>query len=371
MKVLYYIHSLYVGGAETIVANSLLTLKEKGVDVVLVQNSRRNTFLDEKIDNAGIPSYTLLPNFNSGILGGICRAVYYLLGGVRRGWKKIIDATEPDIVHCHTDANLLKYLNFPADKMVCTIHSDVERNKNVLGKGNFNMLKKLSKNGMRFFSLSEKATNDINRIYAPAHIAYIPNGVDITSIRSSCYNRNEFLSSIGVPTNAFVIGHVGRFHPVKNHKKLIEVFYEVSKKRSDAYLLLVGTGTSEEIANVKAMVDGFSLTDRVIFLGLRDDASAIMSVMDVFVLPSLSESFSLVLVEAQVQGVRCIASDAVPQSVVCNADCFRLSLDEPSDAWADLVVSNSTHSDVNSLENFDILTVADRMCEEYCRCLNA
>lgn len=370
MKVLYYIHSLCIGGAETIVVNDLLKLKEEGVDVALVQNSRRNSFLDERLDKAGIHSFVLMPSFNEGIIGAFQRRLYLLLGGAKNSWKKIINEFGPDIIHCHTAANLLKYVDFPASKMVCTIHSDVERNKDMCGAKNYKMLKKLSAGGMTFFSLSEKGSEDIKRFYAPDRIAYVPNGIDLNAIRENKYDRKDFLDSVGIPDNAFVMGHVGRFHAIKNHRKLIEVFNEVEKKHECAYLLLVGTGTYDEIATVKRYVDDFGLGEKVIFMGLRDDANAIMSVFDAFVLPSFSESFSLALVEAQAQGVRCIASDAVPEGVVCNSNCFRLSLDEPSDVWAELVLSDSTHKFVKPLECFDIHTVVRTMVDEYARCVN-
>ena len=45
MKVLFYIHTLYVGGAETIVTKYLLSLKEHNVEVALVVNHHEDTFL--------------------------------------------------------------------------------------------------------------------------------------------------------------------------------------------------------------------------------------------------------------------------------------------------------------------------------------
>jgi glycosyltransferase involved in cell wall biosynthesis len=116
---------------------------------------------------------------------------------------------------------------------VCTIHSDVERNKAVCGKENYRVLKKLSAGGMTFFSLNEMATNDIRRIYSTDKIAHVPNGVDLSAIRGKRYDKAGFLSSLGVPEDAFIVGHVGRFHSVKNHRRLIEIFDEVLKKRNN------------------------------------------------------------------------------------------------------------------------------------------
>ena len=67
----------------------------------------------------------------------------------------------------------------------------------------------------------------------------------------------------------FCIGHVGRFAEQKNHAYLIDIFYEVHKKKEDAVLLLVGDGPLQE--DVKARVHQYGLDDAVIFAGSRDD----------------------------------------------------------------------------------------------------
>ena len=54
LKILYYVHALVIGGAETIVANNLIELKANQVDVVLVVNQRVDTFLEKRVLDAGI-----------------------------------------------------------------------------------------------------------------------------------------------------------------------------------------------------------------------------------------------------------------------------------------------------------------------------
>lgn len=366
MKVLYYIHSLTVGGAETIVTNCLLALKRQGVDVVLVEIKKQNTFLEERLKEAGIRTVALLPTGSYSLLGKVKRKLLRWFT-VSARWREILREEKPDVIHVHTFAHLLGRISFPAERMVCTIHSDVERNLRLGGEGHRRVLQKLADGGMTFFALSDQAADDIRERLHTDRIVYVPNGVDLSGIRASRYQRADVLPELGVPQDAFVVGHVGRFHPVKNHEKLLSVFAAVAKRCEKAYLLLIGTGDAEQKARVDALIAQHDLQGRVICLGLRSDATALMGVLDAFVLPSLSESFSLVLIEAQAHGVRCVASTAVPERVACTPGCFRLPLEASDESWAELILSDSTEEKQANIEDFDMHTVLARMCEAYRR----
>ncbi len=367
MKVLYFIHQLCIGGAETIVTNYLIALKNRGVEVVLVEADASNTFLDERLREEDIRIWSLYPACDNSLFGRLRRKLIRKTLNIKKRWNYIIQQEKPDIIHTHTSVTLLNGIDFPMNRIVCSIHTDVERNISVVGEKNHIMLKHLAENGAWFFSLNDKMTTDIQQYYKTTRIVYIPNGIDFEKIRANRYDRESFFREIGIPSNSFIVGHVGRFHYVKNHARLIEIFAEVRKKQSNAYLLLVGTGNDEELQTVTNQISKCNLEDYVIMLGVRNDATAIMSVFDTFVLPSTSESFSLVLVEAQVQGVRCVASDVVPDAVICNADCHRLSLECTNEEWADIILSDSKQSGTNSIETFDMRNVIERMCVEYQR----
>lgn len=143
--------------------------------------------------------------------------------------------------------------------------------------------------------------------------------------------------ALGIPGDAFVVGHVGRFVRSKNHLFLLAIFAEILKARSDAYLLLVGNGPDVEM--VKAKAEALGISDKVIFAGERQDVPGLMlDVMDVFVLPSLYEGLGLVLIEAQAAGLPCIFSDTIPEEVdVVNSLIERIRLDKTAKEWADII----------------------------------
>jgi glycosyltransferase involved in cell wall biosynthesis len=139
---------------------------------------------------------------------------------------------------------------------------------------------------------------------------------------------------LGIPPDAFVIGHVGRFDPVKNHAFLVEVMAEVARSEPAAVLLLVGDGPTRRRTEELVAVRG--LSDRVVFAGARSDVPEIMrAAMDVVVLPSTEEGLGIVGLEAQAAGVRCLFSDRVPREVSVVPELTRfLALDRSPSTWA-------------------------------------
>lgn len=361
MKILFNIHSLRIGGAETIVSNYLISLKNLEHDVVLVLDEREESFLQDKIDKNGIRTISLRPQNDFSFCGKVKRWIAIKVIDYQKRWARILEEEKPDIVHLHSTSWMIP---FPAERTVFTFHSNVERNLSILGDAHRKRLMVLADKGMSFFCLSNQAQTDVHRIFHTDRIVRIPNGVDLAEIRSRTYDRSAFLRQLGLPEDAFILGHVGRIHPVKNHAKVLEIFAEVANRR-DAYLLLVGTGEAKYVETVKHQVQERGLTNRVVFLGLRSDPTEIMSILDALLLPSLSESFPLTLVEAQALGIRCVASNVVPAEGVCNDNCFTLGLEDSAQKWADCILSKDTQKKTKDLAQFDMSRVVEKLEMQY------
>lgn len=365
MKVLFYIHFLTIGGAETIVVNYLIHLKEKGIDVVLVVIRHVDTFLEKRVRDAGIKIYTLEEACKIKKLSGLKWRIHRNFIGYENKWNAVIQTEKPDVLHMHTFIDTLKKVNFPCNKMVFTFHSNVERSLRLSSAENKRLLEEFSEKGMTFFALSDIASKDIKRIYGTDKIIKIPNAIDIQKIRDNKIDRNCFLSRLNIPHDAFILGHVGRFHPIKNHEKVINVFRAVNNMHPNAYLLLAGGDVDQRMNQIKKMACEYGIDENVRFLGVCENTPQIMSVFDAFILPSYSESFSLVTIEAQALGKRCVISDQVPEEVVCNHNCFRLSIDKTDEEWAALLLSDSVVDTQNELSDFDMEHVIQKMTEAY------
>ena len=232
-------------------------------------------------------------------------------------------------------------------------------------KKEYVILSKLSQQGLTFFALTDQMCDDIKRIFNTDRIYKIPNAVNIQKIRTNVYTKSEFLPEINIPADAFVLGHVGRFNIVKNHERIISIFNELHKLRKNSYLVLVGGDDCNRISKLKKSVDVYGIEEYVKFLEVRQDATRIMGCFDAFVLPSFSEAFPLVLIESQALNIRVVASDNVPVEVFCNDNCFRLSLEESDEKWAELLISDSVRESKKSIEDFDIGNVTKMLIEHY------
>lgn len=138
--------------------------------------------------------------------------------------------------------------------------------------------------------------------------------------------------------NKFVIGHVGRFVPVKNHKFLVDIFKRIQNEEKDSVLLLAGDGELEE--NIKKQVKDLGLTDKVRFLGKRTDVNELLQAMDVFILPSFYEGISGAGIEAQAAGLPFLFSDTITaEAGVVSYLSNRLPLEKGASYWANVALN--------------------------------
>jgi glycosyltransferase involved in cell wall biosynthesis len=158
-------------------------------------------------------------------------------------------------------------------------------------------------------------------------------GLDFTAFEARV-DRDAARREFGFEPSDFVIGHVGRFEPQKNHEFLLRIHAEALKLRPEARLLLIGKGPLE--AAVLATATRLGTVDRIRFAGARADIARLMvGAMDVFVLPSLYEGLGLVALEAQAAGLLTLVSDRVPPEV--DAQCglvHFIPLEQAAGKWA-------------------------------------
>jgi glycosyltransferase involved in cell wall biosynthesis len=191
-------------------------------------------------------------------------------------------------------------------------------------------------------------------------------GLNLTPFQAkveSAQVRAEF----GIPQDAFVIGHVGRFAPQKNHQFLVEIVAKIAQHEPKMRLLLVGTGSLR--SEIEDKLAQLGLTDKVVFAGTSSDVPRIMlGAMDVFLFPSLYEGLGLVLIEAQAAGLPCILSDVVPEEAdVVKPLMQRLSLSQSASEWAEAVLTQKkTNLPVKQFEALSILQQSSPFSIEKC-----
>lgn len=116
----------------------------------------------------------------------------------------------------------------------------------------------------------------------------------------------------------WVIGTVGRLSEEKRHVDLLKAFHDVRKVFPKATLLIVGDGDMRD--GLTNLATRLGVSGSVTFAGFQRNISEYLNKMDVFVLPSRTEGFGIVLLEAMAMGLPVVASNVggIPELVVNN-----------------------------------------------------
>lgn len=159
-------------------------------------------------------------------------------------------------------------------------------------------------------------------------VYFLKNAINLNEFSYSEKSREEVRSELGL-SNEFLLGHIGRFAEQKNHRFLIDIFEEVSKKIPEVKLLLVGTGELRK--DIENYVKEKNLQNQVIFAGVRKDIAKVLSALDLFILPSLYEGMPNVIIEAQAAGLPCLIADTITREANLTRLVKYISLENVND----------------------------------------
>ena len=137
-----------------------------------------------------------------------------------------------------------------------------------------------------------------------AKVTAIHNGVDFS--RFGRAGRLESRMRLSLPGEVPIVGTVGRLDPVKDQAGLIRAFAQVRARHPEALLVVAGDGPCR--SELERVVSELGQRDHVRLLGNRDDVPAVMSALDVFVLPSIAEGISNTILEAMATGLPVVAT---------------------------------------------------------------
>jgi glycosyltransferase involved in cell wall biosynthesis len=175
-------------------------------------------------------------------------------------------------------------------------------------------------------TVCEAARNDaISRgIVPPDKTRVVPNGIVIDAYPTASDAMQERLvRMLKLPSRTQVIGSVGRLNWAKDQFGLIRAFRIVHQQRSNTVLVLIGDGELRDQLKQCAFDEG--VASHVYFLGDRNDVPDLLQGMDLFVLSSVSEGYSMALLEASAVALPIVATDVGGnREIVCNDSTGRL-----------------------------------------------
>ena len=368
-KVLHFIHGLSMGGAETLVKEYCLKLDKEKFDVSVLCFHRYDTPYEKMLEDAGVK-------------------VHYLSDGVKdydKKFKKQPDRTllilqrclllrnyirkeAPDVIHTHLSiSGYVLFANPKKEtKVFHTVHNEPKKrwSKRISHRIDFFAAKQLIKKyHMRFITLHEEMRKEVNELFGVQDSLVLNNGIDFSRFENAL-PKEVVRKQEGIPKDAYVIGHVGRFNAQKNHSLLIKAFYEIQKNKENAFLLLIGHG--DLMDEVKQMIVNLRIENKTKILTKRPDVPDLMNAMDKFVFPSVFEGLGIVLIEAQKIGLECVASDAVPDAATVSNLVKKVNLTCTAEEWAEEIMNfHVEEPEYFGIEEWDMKTVAHRLEEFY------
>jgi glycosyltransferase involved in cell wall biosynthesis len=319
IRVIYLSHTLWIGGAEEMVLNLVNHLPRDRFDPMVCCIGGRGP-IGEEIAAGGTPVIALDAD-----------------PGLRRPFdvlriSRYLRRARPDIVHTFMlTASLYGRLAAVLARVPIIVGTEVNT---YLDKRQHHIFAERLLGAVTDHIVT--SANSVKEYYVnqigvdPNRVGVIHNAVDFGQLDTTA-TRHELRARLGLPADVLVAGVIARLTDQKGHAYLLEAFAS-HPALATMHLLIVGAGPLR--GDLDALTRAHGLDDRVHFVGARRDLGDLLSVMDIFVLPSLWEGLPLAMVLAMggglpvvataVAGIPEVVTDEVTGLLVAPADAAAL-----------------------------------------------
>lgn len=190
----------------------------------------------------------------------------------------------------------------------------------------------------KILSNSNTALNNFHKGWEENLSKYevIYNGIPTFNLISK-EKRESLRKEIGIPEENYLIGHVGRFTPAKNHPHILKVIKAILKRNSKISFYLCGTNVKTSLEDI---VKNLGISNNVFLDNSRSDISELLQCFDIFYFPSLNEGQPNALLEAMSFGIPFVAS---------NIESIKETI--PNHYLSNLVDNNDLEKTIYTIEN--------------------
>lgn len=367
LKVMHIIWNMNDGGAQKVILNYLEDF-ESDPDIsleVFVFKEKVDSICNKIIDKKGYKVHYLNnPQFKIQI-PYIKR--YFNKRIAQRKWRDVIREYCPDIVHVHISDYLCTTLQPIADNNVAlrfdTLHSNPYRYKGLTLRTIRNAFQK-----EHFIPICVTAeqSKSAARYYGFNDFEVLHNGIDFKKLVSQSVEKEKARDTLGLKKDSFVVLGVGRLHRIKKFDFLIYIYAELLNINSNAELIIAGDG--EEFNELSRIINNLGIEKKVHLIGNRDDMPLIYSAADVLAVTSESESSSIVLLEAQALGLRCVISSGVPTESIYTNRVEKMSQNATLKQWASALNNiDFVGKAYSKPEDYDVHAISLKLKEIYLR----
>ncbi|MDD4899306.1 MAG: glycosyltransferase [Candidatus Omnitrophica bacterium] len=300
IKILYLCESLKVGGAEQLVLTTIKNL-DRSLFSPAVYCLHEKGMIGQEIEKQGVKVFTLEESLNLFNF----KIIYELF--------KVFKKEKPGILHTH-----LFYANYYG--RIAALFSAIPV-RIITEHGTHSNFKKfyhhmidfvLSFFTSRIIAVSLAVKRYLCRFsFIPqSKISVIYNAIDTDRFDLAAgLDKNSLRQKFGLSDSELVFGCISTLVPWKGQDFLLKGFASVAKRFPSAKLCLIGRDDAGFKSDLQAYVRRNDLEKNVLFLGERRDIPEVLRLLDIFVMPSLTEGLGIALLEAMYMGLPSIATN--------------------------------------------------------------
>jgi glycosyltransferase involved in cell wall biosynthesis len=303
-RIVLMARSLERGGAETQLVALARGLRRRALAVTVVCLYARGPLIAELIDS-GVPVIAPGKRGRWDLIGFLLRLV--------RALRRI----DPDIIHAFLGPpNVLAALAKPWVRE-CRLVWGIRASNMDLGQYDWSwritsLLERLLVGRTDLIIANSRAGRDVALTggFPDERLVVVPNGIDTDRFVPDHRRRDEIRTEWRIPKDAFLIGMVARFDPMKDHGTYLRAAAIVARSNPRIRFACIGDGPSGYIAELQDRADEFGLSGRVVWAGARGDMTDVYGALDAITLTSAyGEGFPNVVGEAMACERACVATD--------------------------------------------------------------
>jgi len=367
MKILHLTFDMAIGGTEQVICQLIEGADRALFDQQICCIDGQVGALGQKLQQQGILVQAIArqPGFDWSLVRQI---------------RQLLKNSKIDILHCHQYSpwiyGWLAAFGTPT-KVIFTEHGrffpDRYRRKAWL----VNKIMAASTSHITAISAATKKALAQFEFIPETKIQVVYNGIQAISAADTV--KAQLKNQLQIAEGSLVIGTVARLDPIKNQPMILKAFAQLRVQLPTLRLLIVGDGP--ERAMLQQLAISLQLEDSVIFAGFQSPATDYMALMDVFLLPSLSEGTSMTLLEAMSLGIPCVVSDVGGNAEVIQSGKNGIVMHENTESALVAAVLEYASDEprriaaaAHAKQRFNDAFSAAQMCRQYadlylsCRC---
>jgi glycosyltransferase involved in cell wall biosynthesis len=307
IRILHTIDTTGPGGAETVFISLIKGLDHQKFDPTVI--IRGSGWVCNELLKIGIK-----PIFINSRGSFNLRYLFELVYVIR---QKKIDLIQSHLLGANLYSSLVGIVcNIP---VISTFHGFVD----MRDKERFSSIKRwiINRGSVRLVFVSDKLKDFYvtSKGFSKKKSVTIYNGVDTLSYKPQ--PDNNIRERLGLGPDNVLVGSVGNIRPAKGYNYLLEAARLVINQYPQFRFVVAGEGSGKLYESLLDLRKRLELDNHFFFIGFEPDVSRFMNNLDIFVLPSVSEGFSISTIEAMACGVPVIVTQSGgPEEIVSNAE---------------------------------------------------